>query len=146
MPWSGQGQFYAGIDARSNSIDASWRGPVGAARAWGTRHSKEAADPSPGLRTGKQPYHMTLLAKNNTGYRNLLALLTKAHLEGYYYRPRMDRELLEQYHEGIIALSGCATSEVSRRLLDNRFEEAVKASRYYKDLFGDFYIELQEHG
>ncbi|HET8945022.1 MAG TPA: DNA polymerase III subunit alpha [Dehalococcoidia bacterium] len=94
----------------------------------------------------KQPYHMTLLAKNDTGYRNLLTLATKAHLEGYYYKPRMDRELLEQYHEGIIALSGCATSEVSRRLLDNRFEEAAKAARYYKDLFGDFYIELQEHG
>ncbi len=94
----------------------------------------------------KQPYHMTLLAKNDAGYRNLLTLATKAHLEGYYYKPRMDRELLEQYHEGIIALSGCATSEVSRRLLDGRFEEAVKAARYCKDLFGDFYIELQEHG
>ena len=89
---------------------------------------------------------MTLLAKNEAGYRNLLALSTKAHLEGYYYKPRMDREILEQHHEGIIALSGCATSEISRYLLDGRFDEAVKSSRYYKDLFGDFYIELQEHG
>ena len=106
--------------------------------AQGSRHSKEAGD--------KQPYHMTLLAKNDEGYRNLLTLATKAHLEGYYYKPRMDKELLEAHHGGIIALSGCATSEVSRHLLDNRFEEAVKSARYYKDLFGDFYIELQEHG
>ncbi len=114
--------------------------------AQGSRHSREPGDPSTGLRTGKQPYHMTLLAKNETGYRNLLTLATKAHLEGYYYRPRMDRELLEAHHEGIIALSGCATSEISWHLLDERFEEAVKAARYYRDVFGDFYIELQEHG
>ncbi len=106
--------------------------------AQGSRHSKEPQD--------KQPYHMTLLAKNAAGYRNLLSLATKAHLEGYYYKPRMDRELLEQHHEGIIALSGCATSEIARRLTDNRFEEAVKAARYFKEVFGDFYIELQEHG
>ncbi len=106
--------------------------------AQGSRHSRDPA--------GKQPYHLTLLAKNETGYRNLLALVTKAHLEGYYYKPRMDKELLEAHHEGIVALSGCATSEVSRFLLDGRFEEAVEAARYYKEVFGDFYIELQEHG
>ena len=105
--------------------------------AQGSRHSREPGD--------KQPYHMTLLAKNETGYRNLLVLVTKAHLEGYYYKPRMDKELLEQHHEGIIALSGCATSEVSRFLLDGRFEEAAKVARYYRDLFGEFYIEVQEH-
>jgi DNA polymerase-3 subunit alpha len=105
----------------------------------GSRHSREPGD--------KQPYHLTLLAKNNTGYANLLALSTKSHLEGYYYKPRMDRELLEQHHEGLIALSGCATSEVSRHLLDGRLDEAVKAARYYRDLFGDdYYLELQEHG
>ncbi|MEO8458452.1 MAG: DNA polymerase III subunit alpha, partial [Chloroflexota bacterium] len=94
----------------------------------------------------KSPYHMTLLAKNETGYRNLLQLSTRAHLEGFYYRPRMDKELLEEYHEGIIALSGCATSETSRHLLDGNFDEAVKAALYYKQLFGDFYIEVMEHG
>ena len=98
------------------------------------------------LEQTKQPYHMTLLAKNETGYRNLLQLATRAHLEGFYYRPRMDRELLEQHHEGIIALSGCATSETSRYLLDGNFAEAVKAARYYKELFGDFYIEIMSHG
>ena len=98
------------------------------------------------LEQTKSPYHMTLLAKNETGYRNLLTLATRAHLEGYYYKPRMDKELLEEHHEGIIALSGCATSEVSRHLLDGRFEEAVKAARYYQELFGDFYIEMMDHG
>jgi len=94
----------------------------------------------------KQPYHMTLLAKNDAGYRNLLMLATKAHLEGYYYKPRMDKALLEEYHEGIIALSGCATSEVSRLILEGRMADAARAARYYRELFGDFYIELQEHG
>jgi DNA polymerase-3 subunit alpha len=98
------------------------------------------------LEQTKQPYHMTLLAKNEAGYRNLLQLSTKAHLEGYYYRPRMDRELFEAHHEGIIALSGCATSETSRHLLDGNFDEAVKAARYYKELFGDYYIEIMSHG
>jgi DNA polymerase-3 subunit alpha len=106
--------------------------------AQGSRH-----DRSP---EAKSPYHMTLLAKNEAGYRNLLVLSTKAHLEGYYYKPRMDKELLERHHEGIIALSGCATSEISRYLLDGRFDEAAKAARYYKDLFGDFYIEVMDHG
>jgi DNA polymerase III subunit alpha len=107
--------------------------------ASGSRHSREPGD--------KQPYHLTLLAKNNTGYSNLLALSTRSHLEGYYYKPRMDRELLEQYHDGLIALSGCATSEISRHLLDGRLDEAVKVARYYQQLFGaDYYIELQEHG
>ncbi|TMB99682.1 MAG: DNA polymerase III subunit alpha [Chloroflexi bacterium] len=112
--------------------------------AQGSRHSREAGDVGNG-RSGKQPYHLTLLAKNTTGYRNLLALATKAHLEGYYYKPRMDRELLEAHHEGIVVLSGCATGEVARHLTDGRFEEAVKAARWYKEVFGDYYIELQEH-
>src|SRR5438132_920806 len=107
--------------------------------AQGSRHSREPGD--------KQPYHLTLLAKNNTGYANLLALSTKSHLEGYYYKPRMDRELLELHYDGLIALSGCATSEVSRYLLDGRFDAAVSTARYYQQLFGnDYYIELQEHG
>jgi DNA polymerase-3 subunit alpha len=106
--------------------------------ARGSRHSRKPAD--------KQSYHMTLLARNETGYRNLLNLVTKAHLEGTYYKPRMDKELLERHHEGIIALSGCATSEVNRHLMDGRFEEAVKAAQYYRDLFDGFYIEVQEHG
>ena len=114
--------------------------------ARGSRHSREPNDPSTGLRTGKQPFHMTLLAKNERGYRNLLAAVTKAHLEGHYYRPRMDREVLEEHHEGIIALSGCNSSEIARLLTEDRLEDAVKAARWYQEVFGDFFIEVQEHG
>ncbi len=127
-------QFYK--EARERGIK-----PIIGIEAYIAQGSRLDRDPQ-----AKQPYHLTMLAKNEAGYHNLLALSTKAHLEGYYYRPRMDREVLEQHSEGIIVLSGCATSEVSRRLLEGRFDEAVKAARYYKELFGDYYIELQEHG
>ncbi len=127
-------QFYK--EARERGIK-----PIIGIEAYVAQGSRLDRDPQ-----AKQPYHLTMLAKNDAGYHNLLALSTKAHLEGYYYRPRMDREILEQHSEGIIVLSGCATSEVSRRLLEGRFDDAVKAARYYKDLFGDYYIELQEHG
>jgi DNA polymerase-3 subunit alpha len=127
-------QFYK--EARKRGIK-----PIIGIEAYVAQASRLDRDPQV-----KQPYHLTMLAKNEAGYRNLLALSTKAHLEGYYYRPRMDREILEQHSEGLIVLSGCATSEVSRRLLEGRFDDAVKAAHYYKDLFGDYYIELQEHG
>jgi DNA polymerase-3 subunit alpha len=103
----------------------------------GSRLSREPGD--------KQPFHMTLLARNQAGYRNLLSLATKAHLEGYYYRPRMDKELLQQHQEGLIAFSGCYSGEVPRLLAADRWDEALEAARWYKELFGDFYIEVQEH-
>src|SRR4030043_1348733 len=103
----------------------------------GSRLSREPGD--------KQPFHMTLLARNQAGYRNLLALATKAHLEGYYYRPRMDKELFQQHHEGIIAFSGCQSGEVARLLAADRWDEALEAARWYKEVFGDFYVEVQEH-
>ena len=93
----------------------------------------------------KQPYHLVLLAKNNTGYRNLLHLASKAHLEGFYYKPRMDHELLEQYREGLIALSGCPTAEVPRLIQENRLDEAREAALWYKRTFEDYYFELQSH-
>ena len=127
-------QFYK--EARKHGIK-----PIIGIEAYVAQSSRHDRTPE-----AKSPYHMTLLAKNETGYRNLLALSTKAHLEGYYYKPRMDKEILELHHEGIIALSGCATSETSRYLLDGRFDEAVKAARYYKQLFGDFYIEIMDAG
>src|SRR4030042_1093564 len=91
------------------------------------------------------PFHRAPLARNQARYRNLLALATKAHLEGYYYRPRMDKELLQQYHEGIIAFSGCQSGEVARLLAAHRWDEALEAARWYKEGFGDFYVEVQEH-
>ncbi len=93
----------------------------------------------------KQNYHLILLAKNQTGYRNLIQLTTKAHLEGFYYKPRLDKELLTQYHQGLIALSACVSGEVPSLILAGRLVEAKQAALWYKQTFGDFYLEIQRH-
>jgi len=91
----------------------------------------------------KNRYHLVLLAKNQAGYRNLIQLTTKAHLEGFYYRPRLDKELLEQYPQGLIALSACIAGEVPHLILEGRLDEAKKAALWYKQTFSDFYLEIQ---
>lgn len=91
----------------------------------------------------KYNYHLILLAKNETGYRNLIQLTTKAHLEGFYYKPRVDRELLEQYHEGLIALTACIGGEIPQLILEGRNEEAKQVALWYKQTFDDFYLEIQ---
>ncbi|MBE0431299.1 MAG: DNA polymerase III subunit alpha [Dehalococcoidia bacterium] len=101
------------------------------------RHSRE-----PGRRT---PYHLTLLAKNERGYRNLLQLVTKSHLEGFYYKPRVDKELLKLHHEGLIALSGCAHGELGRLVLEGRSNELDETASWYKQVFDDFCLEIQRH-
>jgi DNA polymerase-3 subunit alpha len=93
----------------------------------------------------KNHCHLTLLAKNQTGYRNLIQLTTKAHLEGFYYKPRVDKELLEQYHDGLVALSGCVRGEVPQLVLKGLLAEAKQAALWYKQTFGDFYLEIQRH-
>jgi DNA polymerase III subunit alpha len=98
-------------------------------------------------RVDVRPYHLILLAENQTGYLNLLKLVSQAHLEGYYYRPRVDRELLTQHTEGIIALSACASGEVPRRLLEGNVDAACDAAVWYRDTFGkgNYFLELQRH-
>ncbi len=93
----------------------------------------------------KKNYHLILLAKDQTGYNNLIQLTTKAHLEGFYYKPRMDRELLKQYHQGLIAFSGCIAGEVPQLILQGRLDEAKQVALWYKQTFGDFYLEIQRH-
>ncbi len=93
----------------------------------------------------KNYYHLILLAKDRTGYRNLIQLTTRAHLEGFYYRPRVDRELLQQYHEGLIALSACIAGEVPQLALQGLLDEARQAALWYQQTFGDFYLEIQRH-
>jgi len=93
----------------------------------------------------KTPYHLTLLVKNEKGYRNLLQLVTKSYLEGFYYKPRVDKELLKLHHEGLIALSGCAHGELARFILDGRTDELVKAASWYREVFSDYYLEIQRH-
>ncbi|HEY50115.1 MAG TPA: DNA polymerase III subunit alpha [Dehalococcoidia bacterium] len=97
------------------------------------------------LPADKNPYHLVLLAKDETGYNNLLQLATAAQLEGFYYKPRVDKELLSNHSEGLIALSSCPNGELGRFILERRLEDAEKAALWYKDVFSDFYFEIQEH-
>jgi DNA polymerase III subunit alpha len=109
---------------------------------------------APGKRTEKDAssardaaYHFLLLAQDEIGYKNLLKMVTEAHLTGFYYKPRIDRDLLVQYHEGLIATSACLKGEVAYNLLEGQKEKALNFVRFCKDLFGDrFYLEIQNHG
>lgn len=95
----------------------------------------------------KARFHLILLAMNHTGYQNLMRLSTIANLDGFYYYPRIDHELLEQYNEGLIALSACMSGEVGDALKQGQYEKAREIARWYKGVFGDrYYLEVQDHG
>jgi DNA polymerase-3 subunit alpha len=100
------------------------------------------------FRLDSERSHLVLLCKNEQGYRNLLQLVSRGWTEGFYTKPRVDRELLEQYHEGLIALSACIAGEVPRALARNDYDGAAEIARWYAELFGkgNYYIELQDHG
>jgi len=99
------------------------------------------------FRKDSSPYHIILLCRNQTGYRNLIKMISLANTEGFYIRPRIDMELLEKYHEGIICLSGCLSGEVAVKLLAGDYSGAKKTAEKYKSIFGeDYYIEIQNHG
>jgi DNA polymerase-3 subunit alpha len=102
-----------------------------------SRHQRRPAE--------KSPHHLTVLARNNQGYRNLMQLVTKANLEGFYYKPRVDKELLEQHNEGLIVLSGCPSAELSQLLTNGNMAQAEELARWYKGTFEHFYMELQRH-
>ena len=93
-------------------------------------------------------YHLVLLAENNTGYSNLMKIVSKGFVDGYYYKPRVDMEVLEQYHEGIIALSACLAGEVPRAITRGNYEEAKEIALKYQKCFGkeNYFLELQDHG
>ncbi|MCI8659251.1 MAG: DNA polymerase III subunit alpha [Lachnospiraceae bacterium] len=93
-------------------------------------------------------YHLVLLAENDQGYHNLMKIVSKGFIDGFYYKPRVDYEVLQTYHEGIIALSACLAGEVQRFLARGMYEEAKKAALHYQDIFGkgNFFLELQDHG
>ena len=104
-----------------------------------TRFDKEPQD--------KRYYHLILLAKNNKGYQNLSKLVSLGFTEGYYYKPRIDLEILEKYHEGIICLSGCLAGSVSQAILNENIEEAENVAKWHKNVFGeDYYLEIQNNG
>ncbi|ETP71139.1 DNA-directed DNA polymerase III PolC, partial [Lachnospiraceae bacterium JC7] len=93
-------------------------------------------------------YHLVLLAENDTGYANLMKIVSAGFTDGYYYKPRVDYEILEMYHEGIIALSACLAGEVSKNLARSMYDEAKAAALHYQSIFGEgnFFLELQDHG
>ena len=109
----------------------------------GSRFDKEAVG-----NNDDRYYHLVLLAENETGYYNLMKIVSRGFTEGYYYKPRVDMELLEQYHEGIIALSACLAGEVQKNILRGMYGEAKAAACRYKDIFGEgnFFLELQDQG
>ncbi len=92
-------------------------------------------------------YHLILLAKNMTGYRNLVKLISLANLKGFFYTPRIDKELLKTYHEGLIACSACLGGEIPQLIMKRGEKEAIKAVEWYKSVFGeDYYLEMMDHG
>lgn len=108
----------------------------------GSRFDKEAGNGE------DRYYHLVLLAENNQGYSNLMKIVSKSFVEGFYYKPRVDLDLLREYHEGLIALSACLAGEVARYLTRGMYEEGKKAALCYEEIFGkgNFFLELQDHG
>ncbi len=133
---SGAIEFYKA--AKSEDVK-----PIVGIEAYVAARSRFDKDPA----KDKARYHVTLLAMNKAGYQNLMKLSTKANLEGMYYKPRIDHELLEELNEGIIVLSGCASGELGEQLRIDNYEEAKSIASWYKSVFGDrYYLELQDHG
>ena len=117
--------------------------PIFGMEAYVAARSRHDRDPQ----KDKARYHLIILAMNDQGYRNLMKLSTIANLEGIYYKPRIDHELLEKYNEGLIILSACASGEVGENLRADNYEEAKRVASWYKSIFGDrYYLELQDHG
>ncbi len=110
----------------------------------GTRHERGQVRAD---EDGKTLCHLTMLCENETGYRNLLRMVSDSWLEGYYYKPRMDRQLLAEHHEGLIAMSGCLGGEIPQAILNGRLERAVEVANEFRELFGpdNFFLELQDH-
>ncbi len=105
-----------------------------------TRFDKETKE-------DRSPYHLTVLAKDDIGYKNLISLVTLSHLEGFYQKPRIDRELLEKHKDGLIVLSGCLAGQIPSLILENKYSEAKNVAKWFKEIFNDdFYLELMDNG
>lgn len=138
------GVMYGVIDFYRAAKDAGIKPILGCEVyvAPGSRFDKEAG-------TGEDKYnHLVLLAENNTGYQNLMKIVSRGFTEGFYYKPRVDKELLREFHEGIIATSACLAGEVQRYLTRGMYDEAKKTALTYQEIFGkdNFFLELQDHG
>ncbi|MCH7606618.1 MAG: DNA polymerase III subunit alpha, partial [Chloroflexi bacterium] len=134
------GTFYGVVDFYSACKEAGIKPIIGCEvyMAKGSRFDKSGNE--------RSPHHLVLLARDNKGYRNLMQLVTKAHVDGFHYRPRIDRDLLDEYHGGLVAFSGCPSAEVPRAIVDGNLAEANRVALWYKELFGDgYFLELQRH-
>ena len=134
------GSMYGVVDFYSECKEAGIKPIIGCELyvAHGSRR-----DRTPNERTAN---HLVVIAKDNTGYRNLLQLVTRSHLEGFHYRPRIDKELLNEHRQGLICLSGCPSAEVPTLLADGNYEEAKRQVGWYRELFGEnYFLELQQH-
>lgn len=136
------GTMSGAIEFYKAALDAEIK-PIIGMEAYVAARSHTDRDPQ----KDKARYHLIILAMNNQGYKNLMQLSTIANLDGYYYKPRIDHELLEKYNEGLIILSACASGELGENLRVDNYEEAKKIASWYKSVFGDrYYLELQDHG
>ncbi len=134
------GTFYGVIDFYSACREAGIK-PIIGCEVYVAHQSRFDKNPSE-----RSPNHLVLLARDNTGYRNLMQLVTRAHVDGFHYRPRIDKGLLEDYGSGLIALSGCPSAEVPRLLADGNHDDAVRAVNWYKEIFGEgYFLEIQRH-
>ena len=95
----------------------------------------------------REYFHLVLIAKNETGYKNLIKLVSIAQIDGFYYKPRINHELLKTYHDGLICLSACLQGEICQTLLKKSYQETIDVAKFYKELFNDdYYLEIQDHG
>ena len=136
------GNMYGAIEFYQKAKKAGLKPIIGveAYLAPGSRFDKNT-------REDGRSYHLLLLAKNELGYKNLIKLVSSAHLEGFYYKPRIDWELLKMYHEGLIASSACLAGEIPRLIMADKLSEAKKRILEYSELFGpgNYYLELMDH-
>ncbi len=140
MSITDHGSLYGVVDFYSECKEAGIKPIIGCEFyvAHASRH-----DRTPNERTAN---HLVLIARDNTGYRNLLQLVTLSHLEGFHYRPRIDKELLERHRQGLICLSGCPSAEVPTLLADGNYQDAKQMVGWYRELFGEnYFLELQRH-
>ncbi len=134
------GTFYGVVDFYSACKEVGIK-PIIGCEVYVAHNSRFDKDPSE-----RSPNHLVLLARDNTGYRNLMQLVTKAHVDGFHYRPRIDKVLLEEFGQGLAVLSACPSAEVPRLLADGNDEAAAKAAAWYKERFGDgYFLEIQRH-
>ena len=134
------GTFYGVVDFYSACKEVGIK-PIIGCEVYVAHNSRFDKDPSE-----RSPNHLVLLARDNTGYRNLMQLVTKAHVDGFHYRPRIDKDLLEEFGQGLAVLSACPSAEIPRLLADGNDEAAAQAAGWYKERFGDgYFLEIQRH-